>query len=66
MYLLLQRGQFILAFECCGPCHQRLLEIVEGAEILAEADARVAFDAIAAERAAKWRAIRAEQDGEAL
>lgn len=41
-YLLLQRGQFLLAFECCHACFTHLRDVVEGGEILAEADAAAA------------------------
>lgn len=41
-YLLLQRGQFILAFECCNACYQHLCDVVEGGEILAESNAAAA------------------------
>lgn len=51
IYVTLQRGQFILVWECCGACYVHLSEHVEGGEILAEADAQ-----LAAERAAlpRW------------
>lgn len=43
-YLTLHRGQFLLAWECCGPCFEHLHEVAEGGEILAEADAQIAAE----------------------
>lgn len=43
-YLTLHRGQFLLAWECCGPCMEHLREVAEGGEILAEADAQIAAE----------------------
>jgi hypothetical protein len=64
IFVTLQRGQYLLAWEICGECFRHLEDIAVAGDILAEADARVAFDTAAQTAVGKWRAIRAEQDGE--
>lgn len=63
VHLTVNAGQYLLVWESCGPCIAHLREIAEGGAILAEADAHAAAESAAAEQAAKWRAIRADQEG---
>ena len=39
------RGQFLVCFEGCEPCHEYLYETAETNMIISEADAHLAFDA---------------------
>ena len=39
------RGQFLVCFEGCAPCHEYLYETAETNLIISEADAHLAFDA---------------------
>lgn len=59
--LIVNAGQHVLVWESCGPCITHLLEVAEGGEILAEADAHAQVQQTAAAQVAKWRAIRAAQ-----
>lgn len=57
------RGQFLVCFEGCGPCHEHLDDIAVTNLIIAEADAHLAFDSTGLAAVDKWRAIRAGQEG---
>jgi hypothetical protein len=64
VFVPVQRGQVLVFFEACLPCYEHLHDVALGGDILAEADARVAAEAVAEQQVAKWRAIRAAQDGQ--
>ncbi|KLO31501.1 hypothetical protein ABW16_01235 [Mycolicibacter heraklionensis] len=64
VFVPVQRGQFLLIFEACLPCAEYLCDLRLGEDILAEADARVAFDAVRTQMVERWRSIRAEQERE--
>lgn len=64
VFVPVQRGQFLVLFEACYPCAEHLCDMVLGGGILAEADARVAFEAVKTQMVERWRAIRAEQERE--
>ena len=58
------RGQFLVCFEGCEPCHEHLHDTAATNLIIAEADAHLAFEPKPPVAAAKYRAIRAGQEGE--
>ncbi|WP_237569645.1 hypothetical protein [Mycolicibacterium lacusdiani] len=54
VYATISRPPWILAFEVCDPCLQALAATAEAGDILAEADARVAFDGAAKAAVERW------------
>ena len=56
------RGQFLVCFEGCEPCHEHLHDTASTNLIIAGADAHLAFEAKAVAAAARYRQIRAGQN----
>jgi hypothetical protein len=54
IYVTVTRPPVVLVFEACGPCLQHLDDVAWSGDILAEADARVAFDGAAKAAVERW------------